>query len=110
LSREGALAAASKRSKDMGMRTAWVPPGGSTFDAIQGVASALLEAGIEPDLLMGTFSEGSLNAAWLAGAPTSRGATNCAICESESALPPLSASCSIPRDVPAYPGRGPLAG
>ncbi|MFC7341000.1 patatin-like phospholipase family protein [Saccharopolyspora griseoalba] len=56
------------------MRTAWVLPGGSTFGAIQaGLASALFEAGVEPDLLVGT-SAGSLNAAWLAGDPTSRGA------------------------------------
>ncbi|GAA0515941.1 hypothetical patatin-like protein [Saccharopolyspora subtropica] len=56
------------------MRTAWVLPGGSTFGAIQaGLVSALFEAGVEPDLLVGT-SAGSLNAAWLAGDPTARGA------------------------------------
>ncbi|TDD42111.1 patatin-like phospholipase family protein [Saccharopolyspora elongata] len=56
------------------MRTAWVLPGGSTFGAIQaGLVTALFEAGIEPDLLVGT-SAGSLNAAWLAGDPTPRGA------------------------------------
>jgi NTE family protein len=56
------------------MRTAWVLPGGSTFGAVQaGLATGLLEAGIRPDLLVGT-SVGSLNAAWLAGDPTERGA------------------------------------
>lgn len=56
------------------MRTAWVLPGGSTFGAIQGgLVTALFEAGVEPDLLVGT-SAGSLNAAWLAGDPTPRGA------------------------------------
>ncbi|MEV0705272.1 patatin-like phospholipase family protein [Saccharopolyspora sp. NPDC050389] len=56
------------------MRTAWVLPGGSTFGAIQaGLVTALFEAGIEPDLLVGT-SAGSLNAAWLAGDPTPHGA------------------------------------
>ncbi len=56
------------------MRTAWVLPGGSTFAAIQGgLATALFEAGIEPDVLVGT-SAGSLNAAWLAGDPTPGGA------------------------------------
>ncbi|MER5389927.1 patatin-like phospholipase family protein [Saccharopolyspora sp. NPDC002686] len=56
------------------MRTAWVLPGGSTFGAIQaGLVTALFEAGVEPDLLVGT-SAGSLNAAWLAGDPTPGGA------------------------------------
>lgn len=56
------------------MRTAWVLPGGSTFGAIQGgLVTALFEAGIEPDMLVGT-SAGSLNAAWLAGDPTPSGA------------------------------------
>lgn len=56
------------------MRTAWVLPGGSTFGAIQaGLVTALFEAGVEPDLLVGT-SAGSLNATWLAGDPTPRGA------------------------------------
>ena len=55
------------------MRTAWVMPGGSTFGAIQaGLATALFESGIEPDLVVGT-SAGSLNAAWLAGDPTPSG-------------------------------------
>lgn len=55
------------------MRTAWVLPGGSTFGAVQaGLATGLVESGIEPDLLVGT-SVGSLNAAWLAGDPTERG-------------------------------------
>lgn len=56
------------------MRTAWVLPGGSTFGAIQaGLATALFEADTEPDMLVGT-SAGSLNAAWLAGDPTTGGA------------------------------------
>lgn len=56
------------------MRTAWVLPGGSTFGAIQaGLVTGLLEAGIKPDLLVGT-SAGSLNAAWLAGDPSQQGA------------------------------------
>ncbi|GAB2745142.1 hypothetical protein GCM10027174_18710 [Salinifilum aidingensis] len=56
------------------MPTAWVLPGGSTFGAIQaGSATALLQAGERPDLLVGT-SAGALNAAWLAHDPTERGA------------------------------------
>lgn len=56
------------------MRTAWVLPGGSTFGAVQaGLVTALFEAGIHPDVLVGT-SAGSLNAAWLAGDPTPEGA------------------------------------
>jgi NTE family protein len=56
------------------MRTAWVLPGGSTFGAIQaGQVTALFESGLEPNLVVGT-SAGSLNAAWLAGEPTSGGA------------------------------------
>src|SRR5437016_4833525 len=56
------------------MRTAWVLPGGSTFGAVQaGLSTGLLEAGMTPDILVGT-SVGSLNAAWLAGDPTERGA------------------------------------
>lgn len=56
------------------MRTAWVMPGGSTFGAVQaGLATALFEAGVEPDLVIGT-SAGSLNAAWLARDPSCRGA------------------------------------
>ncbi|SFS39273.1 patatin-like phospholipase family protein [Saccharopolyspora flava] len=52
------------------MRTAWVMPGGSTFGAIQaGLATALIEHGIRPDVVVGT-SAGSLNAAWIAGDPT----------------------------------------
>ncbi|QUH04748.1 patatin-like phospholipase family protein [Saccharopolyspora erythraea] len=56
------------------MRTAWVLPGGSTFGAIQaGLVTSLFEAGEAPDAVLGT-SVGSLNAAWLAGDPTARGA------------------------------------
>lgn len=56
------------------MRTAWVLPGGSTFGAIQtGQIAALFQAGIAPEMLVGT-SVGSLNAAWLASDPTDHGA------------------------------------
>lgn len=56
------------------MTTAWVLPGGSTFGAIQaGLVSALFEAKIAPDMLLGT-SAGSLNAGWLAADPTPDGA------------------------------------
>jgi len=49
--------------------TAFVLPGGSSLGAVQvGMAEALVEAGITPQLLLGT-SAGSLNAAWLAGHP-----------------------------------------
>lgn len=48
------------------MTTAWVLPGGASLGAVQaGLAEALLEAGIAPDLIVGT-SVGALNGAWLA--------------------------------------------
>ena len=56
------------------MTTAWILPGGASFGAIQvGVASALLETGVVPDLLIGT-SIGAINAAMIAADPTPRGA------------------------------------
>ncbi|NYI04871.1 patatin-like phospholipase family protein [Allostreptomyces psammosilenae] len=55
------------------MTTAWVLPGGGSYGAVQaGQARALMEAGIFPDMVLGT-SVGSLNAAWLAGDPTREG-------------------------------------
>lgn len=48
------------------MTTAWVLPGGASLGSVQaGLAQALLEAGIAPDLIVGT-SVGALNGAWLA--------------------------------------------
>jgi NTE family protein len=56
------------------MTTAWILPGGASFGAVQvGVAEALLDHGIVPDLLLGA-SIGALNAAWLAHDPSPRGA------------------------------------
>lgn len=56
------------------MTTAWILPGGASFGAIQaGVASALLERGIVPDLVVGA-SIGAVNAAVLAADPTQAGA------------------------------------
>lgn len=52
----------------VGMTTAFVLTGGGNLGAVQaGQLQALLEAGIRPDLLVGT-SVGALNAAFLAGA------------------------------------------
>jgi NTE family protein len=49
--------------------TAFVLPGGASLGAVQvGMADALIEAGIQPDLIVGT-SAGALNGAWLAGHP-----------------------------------------
>lgn len=54
------------------MTTAFVLPGGGSLGAVQvGMLQALLERGIEPDLLVGT-SCGALNAAWVAGHGMSR--------------------------------------
>ena len=55
-------------------RTAFVLSGGSSLGAIQvGMLQALMEAGIEPDFMIGT-SVGAVNAAWLAGQPDLEGA------------------------------------
>src|SRR5450631_3357172 len=56
------------------MTTAFVLPGGSSLGAVQvGMAEALLETGIRPDLIIGS-SAGSLNGAWLARHPGPEGA------------------------------------
>ncbi|HEY1486264.1 MAG TPA: patatin-like phospholipase family protein [Micromonosporaceae bacterium] len=55
------------------MTTAWILPGGASFGAIQvGVATALVEHGLRPDMIIGT-SIGAVNAAVLAGDMTPRG-------------------------------------
>jgi len=55
-------------------RTAFVLSGGGSLGALQvGMLQALTEAGICPDLLMGT-SVGAVNAAWMAGSPDHEGA------------------------------------
>jgi NTE family protein len=55
-------------------RTAFVLSGGGSLGALQvGMLQALTEAGIRPDLLMGT-SVGAVNAAWMAGSPDHDGA------------------------------------
>jgi NTE family protein len=54
--------------------TAFVLPGGASLGAVQvGMADALIEAGIQPDLIVGT-SAGALNGAWLAARPGPDGA------------------------------------
>lgn len=55
-------------------RTAFVLSGGGSLGAVQvGMLQALTEAGIRPDLLIGT-SVGAINAAWIAGRPDHDGA------------------------------------
>jgi NTE family protein len=55
-------------------RTAFVLSGGGSLGAVQvGMLQALTEAGIRPDLLIGT-SVGAVNAAWIAGRPDHEGA------------------------------------
>jgi NTE family protein len=55
-------------------KTAFVLSGGSSLGAIQvGMLHALMEAGIKPDLMIGT-SVGAINAAWLAAQPDLDGA------------------------------------
>ncbi len=52
---------------------AFVLSGGGNYGALQvGALQALLDRGIQPDLLVGT-SAGALNAAWFAGDPTAHG-------------------------------------
>jgi NTE family protein len=52
---------------------AFVLSGGASLGAIQvGMLKALFEAGIKPDLLVGT-SVGAVNAAWIAGWPSAEG-------------------------------------
>lgn len=55
-------------------RTAFVLSGGGSLGAVQvGMLQALTEAGIRPDLLIGT-SVGAVNAAWIAASPDHNGA------------------------------------
>jgi NTE family protein len=55
-------------------RTAFVLSGGGSLGAVQvGTLQALTEAGIRPDLLIGT-SVGAVNAAWIGGMPDHEGA------------------------------------
>jgi NTE family protein len=55
-------------------RTAFVLSGGGSLGAVQvGMLQALTEAGIHPDLLIGT-SVGAVNAAWIGGCPDHQGA------------------------------------
>jgi len=52
---------------------AFVLSGGASLGSIQvGMLKALFEAGIKPDFLVGT-SVGAVNAAWIAGSPTTEG-------------------------------------
>ena len=54
-------------------RVAFVLSGGGSLGATQvGMLRALFEAGVEPDMLIGT-SVGAVNAAWVAGWPSSEG-------------------------------------
>jgi NTE family protein len=56
------------------LRTAFVLSGGGSLGAVQvGMLQALTEAGIKPDLLIGT-SVGAVNAAWIGGTPDHDGA------------------------------------
>src|ERR1700722_5581137 len=56
------------------MTTAFVLAGGASLGAVQaGMAAVVLEAGIEPDLIVGS-SVGALNGAWLASHPGPGGA------------------------------------
>jgi NTE family protein len=55
-------------------RTAFVLSGGGSLGAVQvGMLQALTEAGIRPDMLIGT-SVGAVNAAWIGGCPDHQGA------------------------------------
>jgi NTE family protein len=59
-------------------RIAFVLSGGGSLGAMQvGMLQALFEAGIRPDLLVGT-SAGAVNAAWIAGRPDSDGVADLA--------------------------------
>jgi NTE family protein len=64
----------SRQSAQAQPKTAFVLSGGSSLGAVQvGMLHALMEAGIRPDLMIGT-SVGAVNAAWLAGQPDLEGA------------------------------------
>ena len=61
------------------MATAFVFSGGANLGAVQvGMLQALHEAGVRPDLLIGT-SVGAMNAAWRAGAHPDDGAEELAV-------------------------------
>ena len=66
---------ASRRSRPEGRDlTAFVLSGGGSLGAVQvGMLQALTEAGIRPDLMIGT-SVGAVNAAWIGGRPDHEGA------------------------------------
>jgi NTE family protein len=56
-----------------GEKVAFVLSGGASLGSIQvGMLRALFEAGVRPDMLVGT-SVGAINAAWIAGWPSSEG-------------------------------------
>lgn len=56
------------------MSTAFVLSGGGSLGAVQvGMLEALAEAGVRPDLIVGT-SAGALNGAWIASRPGAAGA------------------------------------
>lgn len=62
----------------LGERTAFVLAGGGSLGAVQvGMLEALLEAGVAPDLVVGS-SVGALNAGFFAGDPTAGGVTKLA--------------------------------
>jgi len=64
----------SRQAAQAQPKTAFVLSGGSSLGAVQvGMLHALMEAGIRPDLMIGT-SVGAVNAAWLAGQPDLNGA------------------------------------
>jgi len=64
----------SRQTAQAQPKTAFVLSGGSSLGAVQvGMLHALMEAGIRPDLMIGT-SVGAVNAAWLAGQPDLDGA------------------------------------
>jgi NTE family protein len=66
--------AMSGRTARSASKTAFVLSGGGSLGAIQvGMLQALMEAGVRPDLMIGT-SVGAVNAAWLAAQPDVPGA------------------------------------
>jgi NTE family protein len=70
--------APQRHAPEGGSRTAFVLSGGGSLGAVQvGMLRALTEAGIRPDLLIGT-SVGAVNAAFMAGRPDQQGANELA--------------------------------
>jgi NTE family protein len=66
--------APSAAAREGNVRTAFVLSGGGSLGAVQvGMLQALTEAGIRPDMLIGT-SVGAVNAAWIGGRPDHDGA------------------------------------